>query len=214
MFADYTFDHRLFLWLNFDGGPTLDRIMTVVSGTAMWLPLYGLICWLVMRRSGWRGLVLFVVLLAAALVLTDIVAGIFKHTGPLKGLWPSFPPRWRPMFTPALEGLSITPDSLYAVRRAGVPGDWAVHVPVWAVAGRYGTVSSHAATVVALAVLGCGAVRRRWLTAVMVCATLLIGYSRIYLAKHFPMDLVWGALVGALLGWGALWLFRRFARQG
>ena len=40
-------DHNLFLALNFDGGPFMDRLMLTVSGTTMWLPLYALILWLV-----------------------------------------------------------------------------------------------------------------------------------------------------------------------
>ena len=39
-------DHNLFLALNFDGGPFMDRLMLTVSGTTMWLPLYALILWL------------------------------------------------------------------------------------------------------------------------------------------------------------------------
>lgn len=58
----YTFDHDLFSALNFDGGTALDRVMLTVSGTAMWLPLYALILWLVWRRSGWRGMLIFTVL--------------------------------------------------------------------------------------------------------------------------------------------------------
>ncbi len=207
----YTFDHSLFLALNFDGGPALDRAMLTLSGTAIWLPLYALILWLVWRRAGWRSLLLFIVLMVAALALSDMVSGIFKHNGLLGGLLPDFEPRWRPMFTPELEGLAIAPDSLYAIRQVGMPGEWAVHVPVEAVAGRYGTVSAHAATIVALAVLSASVVRRRWFTGLMVVCTLVICYSRIYLAKHFPMDLLWGALVGLLLGWGAWRIFRRFA---
>ncbi len=218
----FSFDHSLFLSLNFDGGPIVDRAMLTVSGTAMWLPLYALILWLVGRRYGWRNLLVFIVLMAVALALSDMVSGIFKHNGLLGGLLPDFQPRWRPMFTPELEGLAITPDSLMAIRRAGLPGEWAVHVPVEAVSGRYGTVSAHAATIVALAVLSIATIRRRWFAWLMVACTLLICYSRIYLAKHFPMDLLWGALVGVLLGWGAFCIFRKlrfhpfftnFARQ-
>ena len=144
----YTFDHDLFLALNFDGGPQLDRIMLALSGTTMWLPLYALILWLVWRRTGWRGLAVFTAAMIAALALSDMVSGIFKHNGLLGGLLPGFEPRLRPMFTPSLEGLAITPDSLHALRRmtpdalaaAGYAGDWAVHVPPEAVSGRYGTV--------------------------------------------------------------------------
>lgn len=204
----YTFDHDLFMALNFDGGPVVDRAMLAVSGTAMWVPLYLLILFLVWRRTGWRGVLLFAVLMAAALGLADMLSGVFKANGLLGDLLPGFSPRWRPMFTPELEGLAIAPDSLRELRYAGPGPEWQVHVPLRAVSGRYGTVSAHAATVVALAVLSAGAIRRRWFSLVMVLSTLVICYSRIYLAKHFPMDLVWGAALGALLGYGALWGFR------
>ena len=106
----YTFDHGLFMALNFDGGTALDRVMLTISGTAMWLPLYALILWLVWRRSGWRGMSVFLVLMLLALGLSDIVSGIFKHNGLLGDMLPQFEPRPRPMFTPSLEGLEITPD--------------------------------------------------------------------------------------------------------
>ena len=209
----YDFDHQLFLDLNFDGGPFMDRLMLTVSGTAMWLPLYALILWLVWRRSGWRGVIVFTVLMIAALALADMVSGMFKSNGVLGGLLPGFEPRWRPMFTPSLEGLEIAPDSLRALRMAGTPDDWTVHVPVEAVSGRYGTVSAHAATIVALTVLSAAAIRRRWFTALMLFCTVLICYSRIYLGKHFPMDLVWGTLVGAALGWAAYLAYRTLSCQ-
>ena len=45
----------------------------------------------------------------------------------------------------------------------------------------------------------------------MVFATLLICYSRIYLGKHFPMDLVWGTAVGIALGWAASRAYRKLS---
>ena len=123
-------DESLFLALNFDGGPCLDRIMTLISGMAIWIPFYLLILWLVCRRYGWRNTLLFLAALALALVLSDMLCGIFKHSGPLKHLWADFPPRWRPMFSPALEGLDIPADSLFAWRHAGLPTpNSLVHVP-------------------------------------------------------------------------------------
>lgn len=210
-------DYQLFMALNFDGGPTWDRVMLTLSGTTMWIPLYLLILWLVWRRNGWRGVLLFLVVMAAAVGLADLIAGIFKHTGPLGGLLPDFEPRWRPMFTPALEGLDIAPDSLRVLRRlspeelaaAGYAGEWTVHVPVEAVSGRYGSVSAHAATIVALALFAARTIRRRWFSVLVALCALAICYSRIYLGKHFPMDLVWGALVGAVLGGAACAVYRR-----
>ena len=121
------------------------------------------------------------------------------------------------MFTPALEGLDIAPDSLRVLRRlapeelaaAGYSGEWTVHVPVEAVSGRYGSVSAHAATIVALALFAARTIRRRWFSVLVTLCALAICYSRIYLGKHFPMDLVWGALVGAVLGGAACAVYRR-----
>ena len=121
------------------------------------------------------------------------------------------------MFTPALEGLDIAPDSLRVLRRlapeelaaAGYAGEWTVHVPVEAVSGRYGSVSAHAATIVALALFAARTIRRRWFSVLVTLCALAICYSRIYLGKHFPMDLVWGALVGAVLGGAACAVYRR-----
>ena len=174
----YTFDHELFLALNFDGGPVVDRIMVLCSTPAAWAWLYILMLWLVWRRGGWRALLLFAAAAAAALGLADMVAGIFKHSGLLGGLWPSFPARLRPMHTPELEGL------VHAVRDGG----------------RYGTVSAHAATMTALCVTAIPAVRRRWFSALILVATAVICYSRIYLAYHFPIDIALGVVVGLLSG--------------
>ena len=172
------------------------------------------------RRDGWRNVIVFTVLMVAALVLSDMVSGIFKHNGVLGGLLPDFEPRWRPMFTPALEGLEIAPDSLRKLRwltpdplaAAGIARDWAVHVPVEAVSGRFGTVSAHAAVIVTLAVLSASVIRRRWFTGLMVFSSVLICYSRIYLGKHYPMDLVWGTAAGIALGLAAFWAYRRLSR--
>ena len=208
----YDFDHQLFLGLNFDGGPVVDRLMLTVSGTAMWLPLYALILWLVWRRGGWRNVIVFTMLMIAALALSDMVSGIFKGNGVLGDLLPGFEPRWRPMFTPSLEGLEIAPDTLMRWRFEGHATPGIVHVPEGALGGKFGTVSSHAATVVALLVLSAAEIRRRWFTFLMVAATLLICYSRIYLAKHFPVDLLLGAAVGALTGWAMLRAYRCIGR--
>ena len=132
----YTFDYPLFLLLNFDGGPVMDTLMKVISTPASWAWLYILILWLVWRKSGWRGALLFLVLVAAAVGLSDLIAGIFKHSGLLKNLWPSFPARLRPMYTPELEG------QVHVVKQGGM----------------YGTVSAHAATMVSMAVLAIGTI--------------------------------------------------------
>lgn len=186
----YTFDHDLFLALNFDGGKFMDTAMTVVSGTAMWIPLYLFIFAVIWRRYGWKDCLAFVVCLALAMGLADMFCGIFKHSGLLKHVWESFPPRPRPMFEPAIRGM--------------------VHVVSYA-HGPYGTVSAHAATVAALAVISTLTIRRQWFTWLMVVVTLLVCYSRIYLACHYPMDLLLGLVVGIVSGGAMYLLYKKLA---
>lgn len=185
----YTFDYDLFLALNFDGGTAMDGFMSFCSAPVAWVWLHVLILWLVWRRTGWRGALLFVAAAALALGLSDMIAGIFKHAGLLENLWPSFPARLRPMHTPELEGL-------VHVVRAG---------------GRYGTVSAHAATMTALAVLAIPTIRRTWFTVLMTAAVLIICYSRIYLAYHFPIDILLGMTTGLVTGVIALAAMRAAA---
>ena len=185
---NYTFDHDLFLWLNFDGGPVMDSAMKIVSGIWMWIPLYLLIIYLVWRRFGWRSAIAFVVCMVLAIGLSDMICGIFKHSGLLKNLWPSFPGRYRPMHTEELKAL--------------------IHIPSGG-HGHYGTVSAHAATVVSLAWISALAIRKSWYNWLIGISVVLICYSRIYLACHFPMDILLGAIVGTISGLAMFILWKK-----
>ena len=165
----------------------MDWLMTTISGTAMWIPLYLLIFWLVWRKEGWKGVLAFLVCLALAMGLADMICGIFKHSGLLKHVWESFPVRHRPMFDAAVRDLA--------------------HVVSYR-HGAYGTVSAHAATTCALAVISSLVIRRKWFAWMISVAVLLICYSRIYLACHFPMDILLVLVVGAVTG-VAMWLLWR-----
>ena len=66
-----TFDERLFLLLNFDGGVVTDHIMSAVSGYVMWIPLYLFILVAVQRKYGWKTLAAFVLCFAIAMALAD-----------------------------------------------------------------------------------------------------------------------------------------------
>ena len=186
----YTFDYPLFFWLNFDGGPVMDKTMLWASTPAVWAWLYLLIIFLVWRRYSWRGALLLLVAAGAAIGLADMIAGIFKHTGLLKDLWPSFPVRLRPMHTPALEG------QVNNILRVG---------------GEYGTVSAHAATMVSLAVIAIAAIGRRWFAWLMVASVVVVCYSRIYLGYHFPVDIALGATTGLVTGGIGLAIFKAVA---
>lgn len=171
-----TWDYPLFEMLNLDGGATLDSLMSAISGIVMWIPLYLLILYMVWRRWSWRGVVALILAVALALGLADLLAGIFKHSGPLKNLWPDFPARLRPMFSEGLSDVNI-PSTNH---------------------GRYGTVSAHAATIVSLSIISAYAIHRRWFSWLIAVVAIAICYSRIYLACHFPQDILLGAALGVV----------------
>ena len=189
---NYTFDHPLFLWLNVDGPAPIDSLMLLISTPTVWAWLYLLILYMVWRKTGWRGLVLMLLAAAAAVVLSDMIAGIFKHTGLLKNLWAEFPARLRPMYTPELDGLVSN------VLKKG---------------GQYGTVSGHAATMMSMAVIAIPTICRRWFTWLMCCVVALVCYSRIYLGYHFPVDIALGLMTGLVSGGVAYLAMRAVAKR-
>ena len=184
-----TWDYPLFEMLNFDGGATLDSLMSAISGIVMWIPLYLLILYMVWRRWSWRGVVALILAVALALGLADLLAGIFKHSGPLKNLWPDFPARLRPMFSEGLSDVNI-PSTNH---------------------GRYGTVSAHAATIVSLSIISAYAIHRRWFSWLIAMVAIAICYSRIYLACHFPQDILLGAALGVVTATLGILIFRAIA---
>lgn len=182
-----TWDWGLFEFLNFDGPAWFDIVMTKASGLMVWLPLYALMIYMVWRRYSWRGIVTFLIAVGVAILLADLVAGIFKHQGPLKDLWASFPARLRPMHTS--EGLDFAANGYYTKNL-------------------YGTVSGHTSTITAIALLASVVVSKRWFTTLMIVVALIVCYSRIYLACHFPQDILLGATVGIVAGIVGVMLFR------
>jgi undecaprenyl-diphosphatase len=178
----YTFDHDLFLALNFDGGEVMDSLMKVLTSPAGWTPLFLAMFYLMWRRGSWREVLLFVAVLGVTCLLADAVAGIGKHNGWIGSWWQPFEPRLRPMWEPALEG------QVHVVREGGL----------------YGTVSGHAANFVSIACVGAWFIRRRWMTALLVAMVVVVCYTRIYLAYHYPMDLLWGTLTGCTLSFVAI----------
>lgn len=185
--SSVTWDWRLFEWFNFDGPQWLDSVMHAISGVAMWVPLYLLIIYMVWRRYSWRGVLAFAVAIGVAIGVADVVSGIFKHQGIFADLLPSFPARPRPMHT--AEGLEFFTNDYFT-------------------GNKFGTVSGHSATIVSIALLTSFIIKRRWFTWLMVAVAVMVCYSRIYLACHFPQDILLGALVGVLSGLCGVGLFR------
>ena len=177
-------DEAVFLALNFDGGSAIDQAMFFVSGKLTWLPLYLLIIFLIWRRYGWRTTLFAVLLIAAAVGAADQICNLFKNG--LQMLRPN-------------HDADVT-HLMHFPLKNGEP---------YVNKGLYGTVSAHAATVVALAWMSALMIRRRWYNWLIAVSVVLICYSRIYLACHFPMDLLLGTIVGTVTGVAMYFLWRK-----
>ena len=184
-----TLDQTIFLALNFDGGLTIDRLMFIISGRITWLPLYLLIIWLIWRQYGWKTTLIAVAMIGIAVGLADQICNLFKDGFRML----------RPNHTEALAPLMHFP------LRDGVP---------YVNSGLYGTVSAHAATVTSIAVLACSFVRRRWFAVVAAVWVALVCYSRIYIGAHFPSQILFGIILGLLIGWAGTAIARRFRLGG
>jgi undecaprenyl-diphosphatase len=91
-----------------------------------------------------------------------------------------------------------------------------VHLVYNECGGLYGFVSSHAANTFALSffliqILG---KKIKYLTIGMIVWASVVSYTRIYLGVHYPLDVLCGAVVGALVGFGIgklfNWYYNRF----
>ncbi len=73
--------------------------------------------------------------------------------------------------------------------------------------------SGHTSAACAFAAALCCELDRTWVRVLVVCAALFMGWSRIYVAVHFPSDVLCGAVIGTLCGLAAVWLYRYLQKR-
>ena len=194
-------DKQLFLLINGAHTPWLDAVMTFVTSAYTWIPFYVLLfVYMLIKKEynfsnpfkkrdgtqsdfiiagGWK-IALFI--LAATLLtflLTDQISASV-----IKPLFH----RLRPSHDPATENIA------------------------WFITGRggmYGFVSNHAANFFGLAAITTLFIRKKWYTWLIFFIAILVSYSRIYVGKHFPGDVICGAILGYAIGLGIYFLARK-----
>jgi undecaprenyl-diphosphatase len=76
----------------------------------------------------------------------------------------------------------------------------------------YGFISGHATNSMGFAVFTALVFRNRFFTVSILLFALLMGYSRIYLGRHFISDVIVGWVVGGMVGYGIYHLYM-YGRQ-
>jgi len=171
------FDRWLFLLINGAHTPWLDTVMKGFSAHHTWIPLYFLLLFLFFRNLSWKQALIAVGAVLLCFLLTDRASVLL-----FKDLFC----RLRPSHEPTLEEI------VRMLERRG---------------GLYGFVSSHAANLFGLATLCSLILRKKWLSWTLFALISIMGYSRIYVGKHYPFDVLCGALLGILIGWSIYKLY-------
>lgn len=187
-------DHNITLAINSAHTPTWDSIMLFLSSHTAWIPLYLLIAVLMFvpiwygRKSLTFKVRTSVPVWVAGLVGVICVLLCFGLTEQVTNLVKNWVQRLRPGHDPLLEGL--------------------LHLPQ-GTGGLYGFFSAHAANTFGLAILTSLIFRRGWYTAIMCLWAASVGFSRIYLARHFTSDVICGSMAGILIAL-LVWLIYRY----
>ena len=184
-------DTEILLAINACHAPWADTLMWIISAKTTWIPLYLLLIVLLVYRYRqpapttvkWLqkvpACVVMILTIVAAVGLADFIAsGILKD-------WVARP---RPSRVPELEGV--------------------LHLVNDYKSGRYGFVSSHAANTMACGLLFSLIWRKKITTINLMLWVAANCYSRMYLGVHYPLDILGGLIVGALVASGAYVLLR------
>ncbi len=158
----------------------LDWIMWQMSGKLQWLPLYVYLLWLLYKKYKLK---IWLPLLAVVITIT-LCDQISVHW--FKELFE----RYRPC-----HNLELKPFLELVNNKCG---------------GKYGFVSSHAANSFGLAVLLCLFLKGRILVIGLLIWASLVSFSRVYLAVHYPSDVIAGAILGALIAFINYRFFKSF----
>ncbi len=164
-------DQELFLYLNNLGTETWDWFWLFITHKFAAIPLYAFLLYLLIKNYKWQAVVITLVLIAGLITCTDQLANLSKD---------------------------------YFARPRPCNEDFIAQGRFFmSHCGSNGFYSAHAASSMALA-LFLGSILKKWYKYALpglVFWALVVGYSRIYLGKHYPGDVLAGIVVGIIFGW-------------
>ena len=168
-----SWDTDLFMLINGFHNSFLDPVMYWLSDKLIWIPMYLLIIYMLIKEYKTRGLWMLVFVGLVVTMCDQTASGILKEAVQ----------RLRPSHEPALAGI--------------------IHLSKAGPGGLYGFVSSHAANVFGLATFLNIVLSEKFkiLKYWLFVWAFLVSYSRIYNGVHYPGDVAVAGIIGAAYGW-------------
>lgn len=173
-------DEWLLLFINGLHRPWADVLMWNISNKWTYVPMYTWILYLWIKKMGIHAWYP-VLLTCLLLLLTDQISAHF--------LKPFFQ-RQRPCHNESLKQV------LYIINDV--------------CKGKYGFVSSHAANTAGFMVFTGVLIGKNYIRNLLLAVTFIVGFSRIYLAVHYPFDVLLGWLFGIVLGQVMVYVYVKF----
>jgi undecaprenyl-diphosphatase len=166
-----TIDLNIFLFLNGIHTPFLDWAMVWATNVMIWIPLFVLLLYLVIRTYKWKT-IMIVFSVALMITASDQLANLSKHSTQ----------RLRPSQDPALEHVVHIVNNI----KGGMYGFYSAHA------------STTFAVAIFLIILLRR--KYRWISPVLITWALIMSYTRIYMGLHYPGDTLVGMVMGSSLG--------------
>jgi undecaprenyl-diphosphatase len=171
-------DKSLFIVMNNFYCEPFDAVMLFITEHFSWIPLYVAILFFLFWK---RNLKTGLLAFLALLLIFGLTDQLSVH------LFKNTIQRLRPCHEEELRGIIRVLESC---------------------GGRFGFISNHAANTFGLATFTALFFQRKWYAWSILIWAAIVSYSRIYVGKHYPLDLLCGALFGILTAYLVYRLYR------
>ena len=192
-------DRELFIAINGFNSPYTDGFMQLLSARAPWIPLYLLIIFFLFFSINLnfkkgaepffkieRKSLKFALIAFAGILIAFIFSDFVSNQ--IKYLVERVRPGWDPLTMNIARVLEDNRKS-------------------------FSFVSSHATNVFGFALITSLIFRNKWFAVFIFLWAALVSYSRIYVGRHFPLDVIGGALLGLFFGYIFYLLIRYFSKH-
>jgi len=155
------------------GSPKFDLFWIIITDKSVNISIYLLLITYFLKKTNLKPFFTLLIFTLLLVLITDQVTNLFKY---------GFQ-RLRPCYEPSLQGLVrlVKPNC----------------------GGSFGYFSGHASNSFALAVFFSLILKNRFtkIPLILVGLASAVGYSRIYIGVHYPLDVISGMIFGGLVGY-------------